>query len=562
MLVLSWLSHVWQSYSLLVPTALVVGVATFILSWGAQTIHELPTNPDRQFFLGHLFLVVKQLPRLHDFLMDSYAQFGRTFYLTGPGRVTEIMVYPSVENLKHILKDNFHKYVVAARRIMVLKELMGDGIFLRNGDSWLHARRASVPMFSNNHLKSYMTDIIVTHGKVLVAKLKELMLKATPESPAVLDLQDMFYRYALDCFAKVAFGEDFNSISKEEPEPFAKAFDRAQFLMVRRLFNPLFKLQKIFRFGPEPEISRCMKVINDYARTVIAKRRKEINDPNAVQRQDLITHFFQAAEAEGRAMTDVEMRDVLVSFLVAGRDTTAISLSWFFYELSQNPEQEQKVWEEVDRVLEESKGELSFDVAKKLNYVEAAVLETIRLHPPIPANDKQCVEDDVLPDGTVVKAGWLVAFSPYCYGRSKELWGPQAEQFLPERWLDAPAPSQFKFPSFNAGPRVCLGRALALLETKLCVAMLASNFRFRLHSSQVNVDYTFTVTLPIKDGLFMSIHPREPVASSASSSSASSTSSSSPQPTSPQTLSPSSDPEPFTLISPSPSNPASVVSPS
>jgi len=561
-MLLSWLSPLWQSYPLLVPTALAVALGAFIWSWGARTIHALPTNPDRQPFLGHLWLIVKQTPRLHDFFMESYAQFGRTFYLSGPGRVTEIIVYPSTENLKHILKDNFHKYVVSARRVMVLRELMGDGIFMLNGERWQHARRASVPMFSNNHLKSYMTDIIVSHGGVLVAKLKELVSQATPGAPAVVDLQDVFYRYALDCFAKIAFGENFNSISKEEPEPFAKAFDRAQFLMVRRLFNPLFKIQKIFRFGEEPEIGRCLKVINEYARTVIAKRRKEINDPNAVQRQDLITHFFKAAEAEGRVMADVEMRDVLVSFLVAGRDTTAISLSWFFYELSQNPEQERKVWEEIDRVLEESKGEVSFDVAKKMNYVEAAVLETIRLHPPIPANDKECAEDDVLPDGTVVKAGWLVAFLPYSYGRSKELWGPLAEQFLPERWLDAPAPSQFKFPAFNAGPRVCLGRALALLEAKLCIAMLASNFQFRLHSSQVKVDYTFTVTLPIKDGLFMSIHPREPVASSAFSASSASSSSSSSQPTSPQTLSPSSDPESFTLVSPPPSNPASEVSPS
>lgn len=169
----------------------------------------------------------------------------------------------------------------------------------------------------------------------------------------------------------------------------------------------------------------------------------------------------------------------------AGRDTTAFSLTWQFYSLMASPRIMKNVQKEIDIVLQGSE-EYAYEIMlNELPYLKAVFHETLRLYPPAPRNIKETVNDDVLPDGTPIYKGDKIAFSTWCMGRNRSVWGEDAEVFVPERWLveDSEVSSnatsattaggrgvspfgkfkmenQYKFNSFNAGPRLCLVRGL------------------------------------------------------------------------------------------------------
>eukprot|EP00658_Telonema_sp_P-2_P027386 TRINITY_DN21152_c0_g1_i1.p2 TRINITY_DN21152_c0_g1~~TRINITY_DN21152_c0_g1_i1.p2 ORF type:complete len:192 (-),score=49.00 TRINITY_DN21152_c0_g1_i1:49-624(-) len=143
----------------------------------------------------------------------------------------------------------------------------------------------------------------------------------------------------------------------------------------------------------------------------------------------------------------------------------------------------------------------------QLPYLHATVTEALRLHPSVPLELKTAMEDDELPDGTKVQAGNLVIFSPYAMNRDERMW-ENPEEFRPERWLNDEGggfvdKSQYAFPSFNAGPRLCLGKGLAYLEVKMFTTMLLDEFDFEQPGEGHSGAYLSTVTMPIQGGLPM-----------------------------------------------------------
>ena len=185
----------------------------------------------------------------------------------------------------------------------------------------------------------------------------------------------------------------------------------------------------------------------------------------------------------------------MMSFVIAGRDTTASALSWVFWELTQHADVCERVVEEIDRVLQ-GESPTYDDVTNKMPYMQAVIKETMRLHPPIPMvfikyvvnfrfdqripflqDTKMAINDDTLPDGTHIPAGANVVYRIYVMGRLESIW-PNALKFDPDRWLTSdPAPSAYKYPVFNAGPRLCLGMRLGLTETAMLTAMVLQKYK-------------------------------------------------------------------------------------
>jgi len=203
-------------------------------------------------------------------------------------------------------------------------------------------------------------------------------------------------------------------------------------------------------------------------------------------------------------LTDKYLRDLILNFLIAGRDTTACALSWMMYVLCLNPEVEEKMYQEIEAVIGNS--EFSFDNVKDLVYTEAVLLETLRLYPSVPFEFKTCMEDDVM-NGIKIPKGTQVIYNPYTWGRSERLWTDPLV-VKPERWFGEDGKhSQYKYITFNAGPRLCLGKHVALLEGKLLAAMIVQRFKLKLVAPK-SVTYQFSITLPIKGGLPVYIETR------------------------------------------------------
>ena len=188
-----------------------------------------------------------------------------------------------------------------------------------------------------------------------------------------------------------------------------------------------------------------------------------------------------------------------MSFVIAGRDTTAVAMSWVFWELTQHADVCERVVEEIDRVLQ-GESPTYDDVTNKMPYMQAVIKEALRLHAPIPQDNKTAVRDDVLPDGTHIPAGATVVYRIYVMGRLESIW-PNALKFDPDRWLTSdPAPSAYKYPVFNAGPRLCLGMRLGLTETAMLTAMVLQKYKITMSPGQTG-DYLMSVSLVLKGGL-------------------------------------------------------------
>jgi len=191
----------------------------------------------------------------------------------------------------------------------------------------------------------------------------------------------------------------------------------------------------------------------------------------------------------------------------AGRDTTAQTLVFVCYLLSQNPRVEAKLLEEIATLGD---NEPDFDTVKSLPYLQAVIDETLRIYPPVPYDPKESVKEDVLPNGTVVPQGCQVTWSAYVMGRDEKLWDNPLE-FRPERWTGQnggiPIES-INFIPFQNGPRVCLGKAMAYLEVKVVLIMMLRKFRFE-HVPNHKVEILPSVTIFAKYGMVMSVHPRK-----------------------------------------------------
>ncbi|KAI8345089.1 putative P450 oxidoreductase, partial [Mortierella sp. GBAus27b] len=431
--------------------------------------------------------------------------------------------------LEHIMKTNFENYEKGYILNSTMSQVLGNGIFNSDGQLWKMHRKTASHVFSTKIYRALIDGPFTSHSLQLCSVLE----RAADEGRAV-DLQALFLQLTLDAFAKLSFGLEINSMEKGGKDPFGSAFDFAVVATDERFMNPLWRVtDRLTNQGRK--MKDAVKVIDSYAFDAIKKRRAETTEEAQARqtrtgREDLLDLFMKWRDDDGRALTDIELRDVFINFIIAGRDTTAQALSWMYYEVMVNPTVEKNIWQELDQVGDEPTYEL---LTKEMRYSSAVFHEALRLYPPVPRNLKTAVADDVLPNGVAVHAGDRIMFSTYAIGRNKSVWGPQAREFMPERWFESSAKeiekgllsnrtypdghtwpkvrkeSQFKFSSFNAGPRICLGQTFATLEALTIINMISSRFQFNLVPGQPKPEPVASLTLPMKNPLLVTVTRRQ-----------------------------------------------------
>lgn len=225
-------------------------------------------------------------------------------------------------------------------------------------------------------------------------------------------------------------------------------------------------------------MEKAVAVMDSFAKKVIEEKRR--NGIKAGREGDMLDMFMGMKDDDGKDLSDQELRDHVLNFIIAGRDTTAQTLSWAIWELGQHPECERKLREEVLAVCGKD-GEVTYEQLKDLKYTNAVFNETLRLHANVPAQARRATEDTVLPGtGTKVYKDQVVQVSSWAMGHLERIWGKDAKQFKPERWIDEKGSlikaNQYQWPVFNAGPRICLGMnsefrlgALLLMLIKLFI---------------------------------------------------------------------------------------------
>ncbi|CAI0405963.1 unnamed protein product [Linum tenue] len=471
--------------------------------------------------------------RMHDWLVN-YLSECQTVVVPMPSTTYTYIADPA--SVEHVLKTNFANYPKGETYHSYMEVLLGDGIFNVDGELWRKQRKTASFEFASKNLRDFSTVVFREYSLKLSAILTE-----TSSHNQVVDMQELLMRMTLDSICKVGFGVEIGTLAPDLPEnQFAQAFDTANIIVTLRFIDPLWRIKKLFNAGSEALLDKSIKIINDFTYSVIRRRKAELEEAQAtdkdnkvVRRQmkhDILSRFIELGEDPESKMTDKSLRDVVLNFVIAGRDTTATTLSWAVYMIMTHSHVAEKLYMELkafenERAKEENAtfvecddvddielfnkrvkqyaGLLNYDSLGKLHYLHAVITETLRLYPAVPQDPKGILEDDVLPDGTKVKAGGMVTYVPYSMGRMEYNWGYDAALFKPERWLKDGLfqnSSPFKFTAFQAGPRICLGKDSAYLQMKMALAILCRFFKFSLVPNHP-VQYRMMTILSMAHGL-------------------------------------------------------------
>ncbi|KAL3690909.1 hypothetical protein R1sor_004560 [Riccia sorocarpa] len=473
-------------------------------------------GPKEWPLFGSLFEVRANTHRIHDWIYDymSKSPTGTVTFTVASNRFVNI---GRPDNVEYILKTNFPNFTKGPITLERLRDLLGNGIFAADGDVWKQHRKIASFEFSSHKLREISTDAYREHALHLM-----LFLETVVDSLKQVDIQDLFMRMTMDSICKIGFGLDQHSLTPELPEfQFGKAFDTLAIMSANRVFDVFWKLKRKLNVGQERLFHTLLPVVDSFTNDVIYHRREELAKLQAMgqtlDRHDLLSRFMTAKDANGDLLSDTVIRDAVLNFLIAGRDTTACTLSWFVYVLCLHPEVAEKCFQEIQEVVGKEHTDLgqgidrfykfgnllTFESLGRLHYLHAAISETLRLYPPVARDGRYAVKDDILPDGTVVKAGDNVVYIPYAMGRMELLWGLDALEYRPERWLKdgryCPE-SPFKFSAFQAGPRICLGKDTAYVQMLMTSAMFIRWFCFELVPNQ-SITYNVSLVMSIKNGL-------------------------------------------------------------
>ncbi|KAJ8432439.1 hypothetical protein Cgig2_027736 [Carnegiea gigantea] len=500
-----------------------IAVVTVYMIWFRSITRSL-RGPRVWPLVGSLPGLIENGARLHEWIAENLRACGGTyqtcifavpFLWRKQGLVT---VTCDPRNLEHILKGKFDNYPKGPTWQAVFHDLLGEGIFNSDGDTWLFQRKTAALEFTTRTLRQAM-------GRWVNRAIKNRfcpILKAAQLEGRPVDLQDLLLRLTFDNICGLAFGKDPQTLSPGLPENgFAMAFDRATEATLQRFILPEFiwRFKKWLGLGLETTLKQSLDHVDKYLSNVIDARKLELNcHQEDGAHDDLLSRFMKKKES----YTDKFLQHVALNFILAGRDTSSVALSWFFWLVSLNPRVEEKILTEICTVLLETRGTdttkwteepLGFEEVDRLMYLKAALSETLRLYPSVPEDSKHVVTDDVLPDGTFVPAGSAVTYSIYSTGRMKFIWGEDCLEFRPERWLSSDGKrieldNQFKFVSFNAGPRICLGKDLAYLQMKSIAAAVLLRHRLTVARGH-KVEQKMSLTLFMKNGLVMDVHRRD-----------------------------------------------------
>ncbi|XVF73354.1 hypothetical protein PTKIN_Ptkin12aG0194800 [Pterospermum kingtungense] len=478
----------------------------------AQFINNANYAPVKGTFLNQLFHQ-NNLYDYHTRIAEKLPTFTFIYF------AENLILTADTRNVEHILKTKFDKYVKGEHFGEVFGDLLGEGILAVDGDKWRQQRKLASYEFSTRALRDISFTVFRRNGAKLVRQVSECAM-----SGQVIEFQDMMMEYMMKSILEVGFGIDLNSMywsSKDEETSFVKAFDDSLEAVKLRFINPLWKLKKSLNIGSEAPLKKNLKLVHNVIDNFISIRKKQLAmNPDGNMKEDILSRFLAQSEKSPETMTDNYLKDIIMSFLTA-KDGTTSAFSWFFYLICKNPLIQEKVAQEVIDVTSTCKENydgiddfmttMTDAALEKMHYLHAALTETLRLYPPIPEDGRIAVADDILPDGHKVKKGDKVLYMAYSMGRLPYIWGEDAENFRPERWLKDgvfQAESPFKFISFHAGPRICLGKDFAFRQLKMFSAALIRHFRFKLVDDTKDAAYKVTIALMIKGGLHLCAVPR------------------------------------------------------
>ena len=458
----------------------------------ASALRAIPTPEGRLFFGNALELWRDPL----QLIARACREHGDVVRLRfGP---YDYYVVNSAEGAKHLLVDN-HKNYVKSRNYQALRVVLGDGLITSEGDFWRRQRKLVQPAFHRERLAGFAATMADDTAAMLARWRSEGAIGGE------LDLQAEMLRLTFRIVGRTLFSVDVDG----DAEPIGRAINVA--LQWAEDFSG--SIVKIPTWVPTPSnvrFGRARRVLDELVMRIIRERRESRQD-----RPDLLS-MLMAATFEGddagaahaqksETMDDRQLRDEVMTLVLAGHETTANALTWAFYLLSKHPDVERRMHREVVDVLGDRAP--TFEDLPKLRYTQMVVQETMRLYPPVWIFEREAIAEDRIGPYAIPK-GAVVAVSPWALHRNEAYWS-NPEGFDPERFSQAEIerrPRHAYLP-FSVGPRVCVGNSFAMMEAQIILAAVVQRHRLELVPSQ-DIELDPKITLRPKHGLRMMVRAR------------------------------------------------------
>lgn len=408
----------------------------------------------------------------------------------GPAN-TWLLNHPDL--IKRVLQENNKNYRRNDFLINLLKTISDENLFTSNGEFWLRQRRLMQPAFHRERIMRF--------GQIMVEQAERALERWESFAPArVVAVDGELMRITLGVVGRALFGIDLS----EQADLFGPAFTTStEYLNYR--FNHLFFVPLWVPNRRNRDFKQAVRTVNERVDALIRARRAAPSE-HAPAEGDLLSMLIEARDPEtGAGMSDVQVRNEATTMIFAGHETTSNTLTWAFYLLSQNPDAERALHDELARVLG-GRRPTAADLPA-LRYTRMIVDETLRLYPPAWAISRQAAETDRL-GAYDIPAGTGILIAPYVTHRDPRWW-PDPEHFEPERFTPERSAGRppLAYVPFGAGPRMCIGNVFALTEATLVLATIAQRYRLRL-APGARIEPLPIFTLRVRGGLPMMLERR------------------------------------------------------
>ncbi|OWZ23451.1 Cytochrome P450 [Phytophthora megakarya] len=484
----------------------------------ASTLPVLGNTLDAMFF---------QTDRFVDWMAEQSAFAGGKPWLMSIMGQPPTFVISSPESYEDLFKTQLDIFERGPTMSYIFKDFLGEGIIAVDGHKWSQQRKTASHLFTNRMMREVMSEEVRDKCITLCG-----LLELCADEGKTVSMKSLISKFTSDVFTKIGFGVDLHGLDAskmdlEQEHPFIQAIDDMSRLLQLRCQQPMFlwQLKRWFDVAEEREGKKNMTIItsivNDVMMQSLAQKKlipAEKGEENTVladpttKTKDLISFFIESG------LTDAQqLQDMAVNFFFAGKDTSSFVLSWFVVMMNRYPDVLHKIREEIHEQLPELlSGEIdapSMEQLGRLPYLEAAMRENLRLNTSMTTRSPN--QDTTLRCGTFIPKDSIVYVCHYASARLKSTWGEDAEEYKPERWIDSDTGklrqfSPFKFVTFLAGPRQCIGMRFAMLELRMVAAVLFSRFEIMTVEDPFDLTYELSTVFPVKGRLMCTVKRMSP----------------------------------------------------
>ncbi|KAH7011130.1 cytochrome P450 [Ilyonectria destructans] len=474
-------------------------------------------GPRAMFSAAHRALIVKDRPAGELFL-DLAKQYPGQDFISLDALGNRILV-TSPRLMADLLVHRCYDFTKPKRISSFLRHILGDGLVIVEGDQHKFLRKNSMPAFHFRHIKD-LYPMMWTQGEILMTAMNEEIHSNTitgSTGSSVIELNSWANKVTFDIIGIAGLGRKFDVLQKRK-EPLQEVYeqllqpDREKLIFSMLALAVGLPLVRMIPWKMNAAFNHLTSSLSNICRPMIQEKRAAIMDKED-DHFDILSLLIKTDN-----FTDEELKDQLLTFLAAGHETTASAFTWTCYLLTQHPGIQNKLREEVAAVLP---ADLVIDptvelaaILEQLPYLNGIMHETLRLYPTVPMTMRQAICDTHIGDQFIPK-GTDILVSIWLINRSPDIWGPDAAEFRPERWITADgkpnqnggASSNYDFLTFLHGPRSCIGQNFAKAEMRCLLAAMVRSFSWSLAMDDALVLPRGVITIKPENGMYLKLTP-------------------------------------------------------